>query len=451
MAGVLTSRRMPLRYIPVRGLDNGAAREALNEFHATRLAEASRDLPVHTYSPHYAPHFAYRDSSNHDGLQPASPLQSAPTFAELLASGTIGAGRSLFLGMGADGPLTGTWKSVYSAGIGGLQGSGKTWTAMSLILQALADGTRVFCIDPHDGDLESLGSRLKPVAHLLARPVASDPRDIPRLLAEVRAELSRRASSKSDDRTPVLLVIDEWTALQRGEMGDEITSTVEAVTQEGRKLAINCLLLGQRWSATRSGGGDLRNTLTSAFVHRMRPEDARMLTGLRAEQLPKDMLTLEPGECYVQTTTGDLVRVKMPRMTDADVGMFAARIASSGASSPAQIAASQAPSGDFGPSSAGSVNGYHDGAAKTVDKQLRDPSSENETAGQGANDPQYEVVRSWIIQGVPYAEIRDRLAGRRVTGGQLFQETNARLTAMLQAIAMEAMFSQGGTSNERED
>jgi len=96
--------------------------------------------------------------------------------------------------------------------------------------------------------------------------------------------------------------VDEWTALQRGELGAEIASVVEAVTQEGRKLEIDALLNGQRWSSTRGGGNDLRNTLTSAFVHRMRPEDARMLTGLRAEQLPKDMLQLAPGECYVQTT-----------------------------------------------------------------------------------------------------------------------------------------------------
>ncbi len=179
-----------------------------------------------------------------------------------------------------------------------------------------------------DGRAHPGAVRRRPVHRLLGGPVASDAADVRRMLGKVRAELTRRAAGATDRRL-WLLVIDEYTALQRGELGEEITSTVEAVAQEGRKLAIICLLLGQRWSATRSGGGDLRNTLTSAFVHRMRPEDARMLTGMRADQLPRDTLQLAPGECYVLDTSGDFTRVVTPRLTDADVTAFAARLTGS--------------------------------------------------------------------------------------------------------------------------
>jgi len=433
--------------MPFFGVDNQVAKESLSSFHAAQVAEASQPLPVHTYAPH-GPHttltWAPRNHQSGEWVEPPAAtvdVHKAPTFAELVAAGTIGPGQPLYLGMGAEGPLTGTWKSVYSAGIGGLQGSGKTWTAVLLILQALAGGANVLVIDPHDGDPESLGSRLKPVHHLLAAPVASNPTDTLKVAAKVRAELARRASGQSADRRLWLLVVDEWTALQRGEVGAEIASVVEAVTQEGRKLEIDALLNGQRWSSTRGGGNDLRNTLTSAFVHRMRPEDARMLTGLRAEQLPKDMLQLAPGECYVQTTAGDFTRVVMPRMSDTDVAAFAARLTSSGTPSAHLPESSRASSGLLPGRGVEDALTPSSGGSSTA-------SSDSKVAGQGANDPRYHEVRGWVLQGVSHGEIRDRLVGGHVTGGRTAQEANARITAILQAIALEALYAHGEAGGE---
>jgi len=62
---------------------------------------------------------------------------------------------------------------------------------------------------------------------------------------------------------------------------------------------------------------------------------------------------------------------------------------------------------------------------------------------QGANDPRYHEVRAWVLEGVPHGEIRDRLAGGHVTGGRSAQEANARITAILQAIALEALYAHG--------
>jgi len=235
--------------------------------------------------------------------------------------------------------------------------------------------------------------------------VASDPADIRRLLGKVRAELARRAGGGTD-RQLWLLVVDEYTALQRGELGEEITATIEAVTQEGRKLAVICLLLGQRWSATRSGGGDLRNTLTNAFVHRMRPEDARMLTGMRADQLLRDTAAAGAGRVLRAHDVGRFTRVVTPRLTDADVAAFTVRLT-------------------------GSITG-----------------SDAEPAGQGANDPQYEEVRSWILQGIPYGEIRDRLIGKHATKGRAAQDASQRITAILQAIALEALYTRGDEGSQ---
>ena len=81
------------------------------------------------------------------------------------------------------------------------------------------------------------------------------------------------------------------------------------------------------------------------------------------------------------------------------------------------------------------------GEAKKPCGPSSDPSSKDVVAGQSV-DPAYEQFRFWLAQQLPLAEIRDRLAGRHVTGGQLYMEVNARITSMLQALALEAMYAQ---------
>lgn len=407
------------------------SREALRGRQAADLALASVQPVPQTLT--YSPRSDYRNDVDVDvagadsAAIPAPTAFPVPRFAELLASGVIGPGQPLYLGLGPEGPLTGSWKSIYSAGVGGLQGSGKTWSVVMLILQALVHDARVMVIDPHaDGGEDGLGTRLAPVAGYLARPVAADEHDMLAVLKQVTAELDRRRHDGGKDRQPWLLAIDEWTAIQRGEAAELVAGVLEAVTQEGRKLGINALLLGQRWSATRGGGNDLRNTLTSAFVHRMRPEDARMLTGLRAESLPKDMLQLAPGECYVQTTAGDFTRVRMPLMEEADVVQVAAYLAASRAASGA--ASEGLPGGGYRLPAAIAEDGGKalDGAASG--------------AASGANDPLYDEVRAMLVQGAGMAEIRDQLAGEPVKGGgRAFQAANTRLTAILQSLALESM------------
>jgi len=409
------------------GLTVDLAAATIAARHASELALASQQ-PV-PQSLTWSPRSEYRNDVDVAGGElPALPVAThLPSFAELLSSGVIGAGKPLYLGTGAEGPLTGTWKSIYSAGVGGLQGSGKTFTGVALILQALLDGTAVRVIDPHAGDPDSLATRLGPVAGFLARPIASEDRDMLEVLNEVDAAIAARRRDGGADRQPWLLVIDEWTGIQRGEAAERVSPVVEAVTQEGRKMGVNALLLGQRWSATRGGGNDLRNTLTSAFVHRMRPEDARMLTGLRAEHLPKDMLQLAPGECYVQTTAGDFTRVQMPRMSDgdADAVQVATLLA---ASRPTSRPASGAASEGLPASGYRLPGGNAEDAGKPLDG-----------AASGANDPLYGEVRALLIQGQTMSEIRDRIAGEPVKGGgRAFQAANARLTAILQSLALES-------------
>lgn len=310
----------------------GAA--ALGAYHTARIAEAQRQPVPHTlsFAPHttHAPRLDYRGDNRGDADAPAAlaaPV-NVPSFGELLTAGRIGRGQPLLLGLDvATGEgAWGDWKDLYSAGLGGKQGSGKSWTAASLISQSLLGGARVVLADPHAGDAESLVTRLEPLLPF-AELVAEDDRATLEAARYVHDEFQRRKAAakarQSYDSRPMVLVIDEWTSLLRGEAADELPPLLAALTTEGRKYGCNALLLAQRWEAAAAGGSDVRNTLTAHYVHRMRGDEARMMTGLRASALPDDTLALQPGQAYLFDTKGNIRKVATPLMNAADLARVA--------------------------------------------------------------------------------------------------------------------------------
>ena len=262
--------------------------------------------------------------------------ESAPTFRALLDSGQIGHsadGRAqpLILGYHQGAAITGDWRSLYSSGLGGLQGSGKTWTAAYLLAQSAAAGAQLVICDPHAGDEESLSIRTAALSPSFLCDVAEDERAIFHALKLADAELQRRKAG-DPNRTPLIVAVDEWSALRRGPLADLLPAIIEDFSTEGRKLQCHIMLLGQRWD--KSSVGDFRNTLASSYVHRMRPDEARMMTGLRASALPADTLQLPPGVAYLLDTRGQLTRVQIPYTTPADIEAVGRRLA--GTSGPGQ-------------------------------------------------------------------------------------------------------------------
>ncbi|MGH8930510.1 MAG: hypothetical protein ACRDZO_07715 [Egibacteraceae bacterium] len=57
-------------------------------------------------------------------------------------------------------------------------------------------------------------------------------------------------------------------------------------------------------------------------------------------------------------------------------------------------------------------------------------------------------MRAWVLEGVPYADIKARLAGEHVKRGRASQEANQRITAIMQAIALEALYAHGDAGGE---
>jgi hypothetical protein len=321
----LWERRRPLVVIeaigaPIdrRALHSGAYAQlpyAILE-HRTQAAIAAGAGVPHTitYSPHYV---SRQDVQGAAPAQLVAPAFTAPAFADLLARGLIGAGAPLLLGYGADGQaLTGSWKDLYSSAVAGISGSGKTTTLRFLAGQSALQGARFVLLDPHAeaGD-ESLVGTLAPLAPAFLCEPASDPRAMLQSLALAREVLQGRLHGEPGP--PLIVAIDEFTALQgRSDLAGPMAELIEAIAQEGRKARVFALISGQIWTAQRSGGTALRDSLASAYVHRCKRQTARLLINTEDARRAED---LAPGMALLARNTGEVIDICVPYTTGADM------------------------------------------------------------------------------------------------------------------------------------
>lgn len=415
--------------VPVERLaDVGAA--SLGAYHAAQLEAARRPNVPHSLNYH-APHYR-SDGAAGSGLPalPAPDAATVPTFGELLSAGRIGRGQPLCLGvdLAERAPIWGDWRDLYSAGLGGKQGSGKSWTAASLIAQSLLGGARVILADPHAGDEESLATRLAPLLPF-CELVAEEPAAVLEAARYAQDEFKRRRQAAQEkrphDRTPVILVIDEWTSLLRGGMADTLPPILSDLTQEGRKYGVNALLLAQRWEAAAAGGSDVRNTLTAHYAHRMRGDELRMMTGMRAAALPGDPLELQPGQAYLFDTRGNVRRVATPLMNESDLARVAAMLGG-GVASGAPSAAASAPR----------ALGFRVAAREaTMEATAEAIGGSSLPARQDAAEWTAEELRilAALREGKTTGEIAEELAGSK--GGRAYKDAAARVAAVVHRLA----------------
>lgn len=283
--------------------------------------QATRALPG-PVPEHYAPSFSYhagnRRNDPHAMLEDGVPavLVEAPPFARLLDTGAIHVGSPILLGYSDQGALTGNWKDLYSSAVAGATGSGKTTTTRFLACQSALHGARFVILDPHgDAGEESLAGTLQPLSAAFVMAPAIEERDMLHAVSVVSRELDHRLSGK--DGPPWIVAIDEFTGLMaRGELSGALARLIEKIAQEGRKKSVFALLNGQIWRGDRAGGTALRDSLASAYVHRIRRNQARFLLptadAARAESLPT-------GQALLYRTSGDVLVVSIPNTTAADV------------------------------------------------------------------------------------------------------------------------------------
>lgn len=300
------------------------AASALAGFHHSEAIRASQSAQTpHTlhYSPRIEQHSASAASAPYAlplGDQPEARA-SVLSFADVLA-GARGGRLCLGVDVETGAPVHTDFNGLFSAGIGGLQGSGKTWTCANILTQAALAGASLALIDLHAGDKESLATRLAPLSASYLFDVASTPNAAIAAIKQVSARLRARQQG-DNDRSLLVLAFDEYTSTLRrlGADADQIADELANIASEGRKYGVFALLLAQNWNTESTGGSQIRNTLASALVHRMRASEARMLTGLPSSALPDDLLTLEAGEYYLLDTRGDLRHIRAPRIDQSDI------------------------------------------------------------------------------------------------------------------------------------
>ncbi len=312
--------------------------------HHVELARAQRWTPEHLerLSLNLSPNLSQRWPASLPASRAveveaeANAPIAVPTFAQMFANGQIGKEQPLVLGWGGAGPLLGSWDDLYTSFICGLPGGGKTTTTRYLLGLSAAIGSKFAVIDPHGhaaehAGCETLAKTIQPLRSALIGDIAIEPPDILQTVRLVAGELEARKQG-TPYSFPLLLVLEEFSALMRNAaLARELRGLLESIASEGRKFQIYAALLGQQAHASRTGGGELRSVISSVYLHRMRPDVARMITGLPSRDIP-DVLRLQPGEAYLLRTSGELARIRIPNTTSHDLEHIGARL--SGATPP---------------------------------------------------------------------------------------------------------------------
>lgn len=330
-----------------------------------------------------------------------------PATADLVRSGVIGANAPLALGFNPQtGALVyGNLGDLYSTGVGGMPGSGKTWGVSFLLAQSAAHGARLIICDPHAGDDESLAARCNGLrASYLCEP-AEDRRDILAALRLARDTLAARRGGDRD-RAPVIVAIDEWASVYRA-LGEDAAEIIESIVLEGRKLGVYAMLVSQLW--TKDAAGAFRNALASSYVYRQRKPEAGYLTGLSSAVIPDDVQTLPPGVAYLVPTAGLPQRIVIPRTTEADIA-FLGRQASVALPPPAAC-----------------------GAAEGAGKPLGSETEANEQAASRASGSQEPLsaedarIVAAFLEGKSIPDVVRDVLGIETTGGRAYQAARARV------------------------
>lgn len=262
--------------------------------------------------------------------QAQPPTEHVPSFQNLLIQGEIAPGKPMILGYEHGVPRKGSFLDIYSAAVAGESGSGKTATLLFLIGSGLvAEQIRFLGIDPHYPHPKSLGFTTKPLWQAGLMTMATYKDDMLTVLKDVERTIDRRLRQVDTGTTPVVLVIDELAFLAKSSLGGAIAHTMERISTEGRKCAVYLLASSQTWLAARTGNSSVvRDTLTSAYVHRIKPKQANLLLQDRDEAEKVKKYIKHPGDVLLCPVNDESVICQIPFSTTADMERVAEMVGS---------------------------------------------------------------------------------------------------------------------------
>jgi hypothetical protein len=260
------------------------------------------------------------------GLHVPSAFAAPPPFAQLIETRELAHGKPMILAYVQGQPKRGSFLDIYSSAVAGESGSGKTATLLYLIACGLiSEYIRFIAIDPHFPHPKSLGAKTRPLWENGFMALASSDEEITQALQEVETTIFERIRQIDTTTHPVVLVIDEVAFLSKSQtVGRAVTHTMERVSTEGRKCDVYMLASSQTWLAARTGGNSaVRDTLTSAYVHRIKPKQANLLLQDKAEAEMVRQYVKRAGDVLLCSVHDDPVVAQMPYTTEEDIKLVA--------------------------------------------------------------------------------------------------------------------------------
>lgn len=223
-------------------------------------------------------------------------------------------------------------KSLKNIIILGLQGGGKSNTAIHVLKHAVRNGARLAIIDKHARAADdSLSAKIAPWKKAFICPVAGDPGRALSVVEAVRGVLDKRLDGEKPTY-PLILVVDEYSAIMRQkedggrwqEAGVELAGLIEDIVTEGRKCQIFVICIGQITNVSRTGGSEIRELFPTRIAHGMSAKQATLF-GF-SEQ--KNVLPgLGKGEIFIQAEEmAEPLHLQVRYEADADIETAVARI-----------------------------------------------------------------------------------------------------------------------------
>lgn len=282
---------------------------------------------------HYAPQITY---SQAEALPvPATPALPPPAETSLQSGvsrlqqlhqrGHVGrSGKSLLAGYDANlNPLYIELADCGFMGIGGQPRVGKSTYVKLLISQMILLGWHVFISDPHAHKEDGLLPNLRPLSGVLSpRKQAFTPAEIAAQIRLVDKIGRRRVNGEDKSRTPVVLVIDEFTNLVwRKLLPDDVLAILPSMAVEYAGVHVHGMIISHDYSKA-SLGGDLGAALRRSFTHRsvlrMDAANAEFLLPPGQTAILKQVPTLEKGQLMYWSPEGPALAA-FPKFFDEDM------------------------------------------------------------------------------------------------------------------------------------
>lgn len=286
----------------------------------------SRRLPQPVPSSlHYAPHMIDKRPVAELPAPEEQPAANVPT-QDIWQLWTAGAlpdngflmGHNLLTGD----PVLADWFQLYSALVGGMSGSGKSTLIRSVLIQSALQGGRFVVLDRHYGaGEESLGASLQPLRSLMLCDVAASENQMVDSLRWVLDIGRRRTSGQDSDKSPLVLVVDETTAMfQRSNVADDLGTVLAEIAQETRKVGVYALCIGQNFHS-KIMPTTIRNSFASFISCRARADVARVMSG--DGEFGRQAAALHTGQAVWLNANGDMTRIAVPNATQKHIELVA--------------------------------------------------------------------------------------------------------------------------------